>query len=125
MSFGQAVSSGFSKYAQFSGRARRSEYWFWALFVFLVYVVALVADGALGSSFNDSSPAGWVTLVVALLLAIPSLAMTFRRLHDTDRSGWWWLLTLICFIGAVIVLVFCLMDSTPGANRYGPSPKVA
>jgi uncharacterized membrane protein YhaH (DUF805 family) len=56
---------------------------------------------------------------------IPSIAVTFRRLHDTDRSGWWWLLALLCGIGAIILFVFCLIEGTRGPNSYGPDPKAA
>lgn len=123
MSFGQAVSSGFGKYAEFSGRARRSEYWYWVLFVFLVFAAAVIADNAFGSTVGAG--VGWITLVLSLLLFLPNLAITVRRLHDTGRSGWWWWLSFLCGIGAVIVLVFCLQDSQPGDNEYGPSAKAA
>lgn len=123
MSFGQAVSSVFSKYATFSGRARRSEYWYWVLFVFLVTLLALVLDSVLKIRIAEGSPYGWISVVVALALLIPGIAVTVRRLHDTDRSGWWYLLSFLCGVGAIIVLVFCLIDGTPGPNKYGDSPK--
>lgn len=125
MGFGTAISSVFSKYATFSGRARRSEYWYWVLFTFLVGIVAAVADRGLGLQIAKDSALqyGWISVVVGLALLLPTLAVTFRRLHDTGRSGWWWLLSLLCGIGAIIVLVFCLSDSKPGANEYGPNPK--
>lgn len=127
MGFGSAISSVFSKYATFSGRARRSEYWYWILFTVVVGVIAAVADNGLGLKIaKDSSLTyGWVSVVAWLVLLIPTIAVTFRRLHDTGRSGWWWLLSLICGIGAIILLVFCLSDSKPGANEYGPNPKGA
>lgn len=125
MSFGQAVSSVFSKYATFSGRARRSEFWYWVLFVFLLSAVAAVADSVLKTTFAEGSPYGWISAVVGLALLIPGIAVTVRRLHDTDRSGWWYLLTFVCGIGALIVLVFCFIDGTPGPNKYGDSPKQA
>ncbi|MEZ5184838.1 MAG: DUF805 domain-containing protein [Candidatus Nanopelagicales bacterium] len=124
MSFGQAVSSGFSNYATFSGRSSRSAYWYWVLFTFLVYVVAAIIDSVAGLGISDQN-VGWVSLVASLALLIPSLAVLFRRLHDTGRSGWWWLLSLVCGIGAIIVFIFCLFDSTPGDNQYGPNPKGA
>jgi uncharacterized membrane protein YhaH (DUF805 family) len=123
MSFGQAVSTVFSKYATFSGRARRSEYWYWVLFVVLLSVVASVLDNVLKLRVVEGSPYGWITLIVSLALIIPGIAVTVRRLHDTDRSGWWYLLTFVCGIGALIVLVFCIIDGTPGPNKYGDSPK--
>ena len=124
MSFGQAVSSGFSNYATFSGRSRRRAYWWWALFTFLMYVAAAIIDNVAGLNIGDQG-VGWVSLVVYLGLFIPTLAVLFRRLHDTGRSGWWWLLSLLCGIGAIILFIFCLMDSTPGDNQYGPNPKGA
>jgi uncharacterized membrane protein YhaH (DUF805 family) len=123
MSFGQAVSSVFSKYATFSGRARRSEYWYWVLFVFLVTLLAVVLDSVLKITIVEGSPYGWISVVVSLALLIPGIAVTVRRLHDTDRSGWWYLLSFLCGVGAIIVLVFCLIDGTPGPNKYGDSPK--
>jgi uncharacterized membrane protein YhaH (DUF805 family) len=127
MGFGAAVSSVFSKYATFSGRARRSEYWWWILFTVIIAVIAAVADNGLGLKIaKDSSLTyGWISVVAWLVLLLPTIAVTFRRLHDTGRSGWWWLLSLICGIGAIIVLIFCVSDSKPGANEYGPNPKGA
>ncbi len=124
MSLGQAVSSVFSKYATFSGRARRSEYWYWILFLVVVSLVAAGLDNVFKLQISNL-PYGWIYLVVSLALIIPTIAVTFRRLHDTDRSGWWWALTLVCGIGGIIVLVFCLIDGTPGPNKYGDSPKQA
>ena len=128
MGFGQAVSTVFSKYATFSGRARRSEYWYWVLFTVLLGIVASIADVVLKTNTIEGSGGvklGWIYLVVSLVLIIPTIAVTFRRLHDTGRSGWWWLLAFLCFIGGIIVLIFCLSDSKPGANEYGPNPKGA
>lgn len=127
MSFGQAVAEGFSKYATFSGRSRRSAYWYWVLFSILAATVAAVADTGFGTTIEGANVGGttgvgWISLVVALLLAIPGIAVTIRRLHDTGRSGWWWLLSLVCGIGAIIVFVFCLQDSRAD-NEYGPNPK--
>ena len=125
MGFGQAVSTVFSNYATFSGRARRSEYWYWVLFTFILGLVAGLLDGLfhLQAYSNNGVKFGWITVVVALAVAIPSIAVTMRRLHDTGRSGWWWLLSAICGCGAIIVFFFCLGDSQPGANQYGPNPK--
>ncbi len=127
MSFGQAVSSVFSKYATFSGRARRSEYWYWVLFVILATIVLTLVDRLIGweipgATAYGSNNIGWLTLLFALATIIPGIAVTIRRLHDTGRSGWWWLLSLVCGIGGIIVFIFCLMDSTPD-NEYGPNPK--
>ena len=114
MSFGAAISSCLTQYFGFSGRARRSEYWYFALFGFLVYLVAALVDVAIGTSV--------FTILVALGLVLPGLAVTVRRLHDTDRTGWWLLIGLVPF-GGIVTLVFCCLDSQPVPNRYGPSPK--
>lgn len=118
----QAVSSVFSKFATFSGRARRSEYWWFVAFSIVVLAIALVIDNVAGLKI-EGQQIGWVYTAVALLLVIPSIAVTVRRLHDTGRSGWWWFLSLVCGIGAIILFVFCLMEGTRGENEYGPDPK--
>ena len=87
-----------------------------------MYALAAIIDNLIGITFDGQS-VGFVSLIVALVLFLPSLAVTFRRLHDTGRSGWWWLLSLVCFIGGIILLVFCLSDGEPSANQYGPNPK--
>jgi uncharacterized membrane protein YhaH (DUF805 family) len=115
MSFSDAVSTCLRKYATFSGRARRSEYWWFALANVLVAVVAALVDQILGTSV--------VSLLVTLALLLPSLAVAVRRLHDTGRTGWWCFIALVPFVGAVVLLVFECLDSTPGDNQYGPSPK--
>ncbi len=110
------------KYATFSGRARRKEYWFFVLFYVLISIVATVIDSMTGS-FDPTMGMGMLGLLVALALLIPSLAVAVRRLHDTDRSGWWVLLCLIPLIGGIWLLVLLCLDSTPGDNRFGPNPK--
>jgi uncharacterized membrane protein YhaH (DUF805 family) len=119
MSFMDAVHSVLSKYATFSGRARRSEYWWFVLFSLLVTIVAAVIDAAAG--LPQTAGYGPVTILVTLALFLPSLAVTARRLHDTGRSGWWMLLSLIP-IGGLVVLFFALQDSK-GPNAWGQSPK--
>ena len=118
----QAIGSVFSKYATFSGRARRSEYWWFVLFSIILLGIAAGIDSGAGLHFKDQ-PIGWVYSIVALLLFIPSIAVTIRRLHDTGRSGWWWFLSLLCGIGAIILFVFCLLEGNRGPNEYGPDPK--
>jgi uncharacterized membrane protein YhaH (DUF805 family) len=128
MGFGQAVSTCFQKYVTFSGRARRSEYWWWWLFTVIAGAVAAVTDNALGlhiSNADGANRVGWISVALALFLVLPTIAVTFRRLHDTGRSGWWWLLALLCCVGEIIVFFFCISDSRPGANQYGPNPKGA
>ena len=112
------------KYAVFSGRARRSEYWFFILFYLIIYIALSFVDRATGT-FDARSGAGLLTSIYALALLIPSLAVSVRRLHDTDRSGWWILIAFIPLIGAIVLLVFFVLDGTAGTNRFGPNPKEA
>ena len=115
----------FSAISPHSAGARRSEYWYWVLFTFIAGAVASIVDAALHLHIYRSNgmSVGPIAGIVALIVLIPSIAVTIRRLHDTGRSGWWWLLSAICGCGAVIVFFFCLTDSQPGANQYGPNPK--
>lgn len=123
MSFGQAVRTVFSKYATFSGRARRSEYWWWYLFVTLVFVAAGILDAATGLNYGDASyGGGWLSSIAGLALLLPNLAVGVRRLHDTGRTGWWLLIGLIPFIGVIVLLYFFILDSE-NDNQYGPYPK--
>jgi len=119
MGFGEAISSGFSNYVGFSGRAARSEYWFWTLFLFLVYIVAEIIDVALISA---GSGIAVVTLLAILALALPSIAVTVRRLHDLDRSGWWILLGFIPLVGGIILLIWYCSKGSDGSNQYGADP---
>ena len=105
MGFFGAIKSVVSKYANFSDRAARSEYWWWQLFVLLWSWIPIL------------------NLVLLLIFFIPSLAVAVRRLHDTGRSGWWILLGLIPIIGAIVLLIFYLTDSQVGTNQFGPNPK--
>jgi uncharacterized membrane protein YhaH (DUF805 family) len=106
-----------SKYAQFTGRSRRSEYWYF----FLVYILISLAINVLAAVVGD-----WIAILgslVGLALLIPNLAVSVRRLHDTGRSGWWLLVGLIPLLGFILLLVWFASDSQPGANEYGPNPK--
>jgi uncharacterized membrane protein YhaH (DUF805 family) len=124
MSFTAAVRSVLSQYVGFGGRARRAEYWWFVLFSVLIGVVTSILDVALGTDFEGSSPSrGLLSLIANLALFLPSLAVAVRRLHDTDRSGWWVLIGLIPLVGVIVLLVFFVQDGTPGPNRFGPSPK--
>ena len=115
MGFADAISSGFNKYAQFSGRARPSEYWWWVLFVILLQTVLYTVFLAVDAGGLVSALIG----VAFLALVIPSLAVFVRRLHDTGRSGWWWFLGLIPLIGPIVLIVFLVQPGDPGANEYG------
>ena len=117
MSFTEAIRSVLNQYVGFSGRARRSEYWYWVLFYIIIGVIASLLDRAVFNSTNS-----WFSYIVGLALFLPGLAVAIRRLHDTSRSGWWVLIGLIPVIGAIILIVFYVQDSH-GDNQYGPSPK--
>lgn len=123
MSFGDAIKSVFSQYVGFKGRARRSEYWWFVLFTFLVILAAAILDNVLGLTVGEDSSTGYITLVAYLALLLPTLAVAVRRLHDTDRAGWWLLIGLVPIVGGIVLLVFYVLDSTLGANRFGPNPK--
>ncbi|MGW4226533.1 DUF805 domain-containing protein [Streptomyces bauhiniae] len=105
------------KYAVFSGRARRQEYWMFVLFNLIISIVLAIVDAALDTSI--------LGIVYFLAVLIPALAVTVRRLHDTSRSGWWILISLIPLVGGIILLVFTVFDSKPETNEYGPNPKYA
>ena len=111
------------KYAVFSGRAQRAEYWYFVLFYLLISIALAVIDGITGS-FDAEAGMGLLGGIFVLAMLIPSLAVSVRRLHDTDRSGWWLLITLVPIVGAIVLLIFTVQDSTPGQNRFGPNPKV-
>lgn len=133
MSFGQAVSAGFKKYAVFGGRTGRSEFWYWVLFVFIVTFAAAILDALFGTRIvigGGSSGAyvwsgGWITTICNLVLAIPSLAIAVRRLHDVGKSGWWWLLTLVCCIGSLILIFAFYIKPSGPENKWGPAPSNA
>jgi uncharacterized membrane protein YhaH (DUF805 family) len=112
------------KYAVFSGRSRRMEYWYFVLFNIIVGIVLAGIDALLGT-FSSASNIGLLSGIYSLAVLIPSLAVTVRRLHDIDRTGWWILIGLVPLIGGIVLLVFALLDSTPGSNQYGPNPKGA
>jgi uncharacterized membrane protein YhaH (DUF805 family) len=128
MSFGEAVRSGFDNYVNFNGRASRSAYWWWVLFGLLVSVVARVVDGLVGSNivrYNQSGvpvSIGIVSSLVGLALLLPSISVLVRRLHDTNRSGWWYWIAIIPIIGWLVLLFFLVGPGTPGNNRFGPPP---
>lgn len=121
MSFGAAVSTCFRKYATFKGRARRSEYWYWALFQILVGFVLIGIDYSVGLIVLDDM--GILTTLFSLVVLVPNIAVTVRRLHDIGRSGWWYWIYFVPILGFIVLLVFCVTDSKPEENEYGPSPK--
>ncbi|WP_139980194.1 DUF805 domain-containing protein [Nocardioides litoris] len=124
MTFKDSIRTVLGKYVDFSGRARRSEYWWWALAVAIVYVPLYILSIALTASGSDvaGGAVGVVFLLVALGLFLPTLAAAVRRLHDTGRSGWWYLISFVPCVGGFILLYFLVLDSTPD-NQWGPNPK--
>lgn len=110
------------KYAVFSGRARRKEYWIFTLVSVVITIILRIIDDKLRLVVR-SNDWGILSGIYALIVLIPSLAVSVRRLHDTGRSGWWLLINLIPCVGPLIVLIFMVQDSQPGANQYGPNPK--
>ena len=141
MTFGESINVCLrQKYATFQGRATRSEFWWFALFMAIVNTVintiGTIATGAsIMSTFNPDSLSEFgggllggigtiiffiISLIVGLYFIIPSIAVTVRRLHDTNRSGWWYLIILIPFIGGLVLFVFTLLASDPNDNEYGP-----
>ena len=122
MKFEEAVRSVLNNYANFSGRARRSEYWYFTLFNLIVETIFNRLGAALDGNFLGTM-IGVIAGVYGLAILVPSLAVAWRRLHDTGRSGWLYLLNLIPLVGSIILLVFLCQDSQPGSNQYGPNPK--
>ncbi len=108
----------FRKYAVFNGRASREEYWTFKVFNFVFLFIAVILIDKIGADIFI-----WISLFCYLAILIPSLAVTVRRLHDTGRSGWMYFVPWIPLVGPIIFLVFMVSESTPGMNKYGPSPK--
>ena len=108
-----------TQYADFTGRARRKEYWMFMLFSFLIYILVAMVLLALGVT---ESAINIVISLLALSLILPNLAVTVRRLHDIDRSGWWVLLMFVPIL-SLVILVFMFLNGTSGGNRFGPDPK--
>lgn len=109
------------KYCVFQGRARRKEYWMFTLFNVLIYIALMIIEGILG--IGGEGGLGILTILYSLMVLLPSLGVSVRRLHDTGRSGWWLLISLVPLIGGIVLLVFLILDSQPGANQYGSNPK--
>jgi uncharacterized membrane protein YhaH (DUF805 family) len=113
MGFGEAIRSGFSNYVTFGGRAIRSEFWYWVLFGFLAQIVTSIIDyGILGHQIT--------TPLLSLAIFLPGLAVSIRRLHDLDRTGWWIFIAFLPLIGAILLIVWYCSRGTVGPNRFGP-----
>ena len=110
MNFGEAIKVCFSKYVGFEGRATRSEYWWWVLFVILVSIVLGMLKLEL------------IHAIFSLAILLPSLAVGARRLHDIGRSGWWLLISFIPLVGMLVLLFFAVQPSQAGSNEYGAEP---
>jgi uncharacterized membrane protein YhaH (DUF805 family) len=120
MGFQEAVRSAFSKFATFSGRARRAEYWWFTLFCALASVVLSILDATLlGHGGPQSGPFDGLWSLIAFL---PSLSVMVRRLHDVNRSGWWFWIVLIPLVGALILLWWMIKPGDAGDNDFGPDP---
>lgn len=109
-------------YAVFRGRARRKEYWYFILFNFIISLALLAVDYGLGF-FDPETGLSPLEGIYSLAVLLPALAVSVRRLHDTEHSGWWLLIGFIPIVGALVLLVFFVQDGTPGDNRFGPNPK--
>jgi uncharacterized membrane protein YhaH (DUF805 family) len=111
------------KYAVFSGRARRKEYWMFVLFNLIVAWVLLAIDYLIGTDYGRGN--GVLYTVYSVAVFLPSLAVFVRRLHDTGRSGWWFFIGFVPLVGWIILLVFMVLDGQSSANQYGENPKLA
>ncbi len=123
MGFLEASAQGFKRYFDFRTRSSRSEYWWFLLFCVLIAIILAIADLAffpdITREFDDSGPLG---LVWSLVTIIPSISISVRRLHDIDRSGWWYLLIFAIIIGWIVLLVWFCTRGTEGLNRFGDDP---
>ncbi|MDH4042411.1 MAG: DUF805 domain-containing protein [Gammaproteobacteria bacterium] len=124
MNMQTAVQTVLGKYATFTGRAARPEYWWWILATVILLTILGLIDGTVlapmmgYASFDPVAPDP-LSGIASLLLLLPNMAVAVRRLHDTDRSGWWLLLSLIPIIGSLVLLYFLVQRGTEGSNRFG------
>lgn len=128
MNFPQAIRSGFSNYVTFAGRASRSAYWYWILFYLLVDIGCRILDAAVFidpmTQLGEDGESGPIELVFLLLTALPTLALSVRRLHDIDRRGWWVIVGAIPIIGVIVLVIWYCTLGTEGDNRFGPDPRM-
>jgi len=111
------------KYVVFKGRATRKEYWMFVLVNMIIGMILGIILGILGKSVNTNLK--WIGNLYSLAVLLPSLAVGARRLHDTNRSAWWLLLCLVPIVGWIVLIIFYVMDSTLGDNKYGPNLKTS
>ena len=118
MDFVTSIKTCLGKYATFKGRASRAEFWYWTLFTWLLSVAAMIVDSSLGGGMTAAEPGmQLVSTLVMLAIWVPSMAVSVRRLHDVNRSGWW-LLLAITVLGCVVLLYWFLISSRDANNRY-------
>jgi len=110
------------KYAVFSGRSRRKEFWMFVLFTFIVEIVLAIIDAIIGT-YNTAIGMGLLSGLFYLAILVPSIALNTRRLHDIGKSGWFQLLFIIPIVGFILWIIWMVRDSDDGVNKYGPSPK--
>jgi uncharacterized membrane protein YhaH (DUF805 family) len=114
--FVSAIKKGFKGYVVWNARSTRSEYWWWVLFTLIVGIVATIIDSVVFGS--ESMGAGWLSIIATIALFLPGLSLIVRRLHDTDRSGWWFWIILVPIVGVIVLLVFMLLPSKMGPSRW-------
>lgn len=117
MEFKPAVQHVLNNYVTFSGRALRSEYWYWVLFTIIATIVLSIVDGILGLQL--------LVNLFSLAVLLPGISVSVRRLHDLDKSGWWLLLAFIPLIGAIVLIYWFCQKGTDGQNRFGASAPTA
>ena len=116
-----------NKYIDFSGRARRKEYWMWTLYVTLINILAMILDDMLGLNFEllgEDLGYGWLYLITGIINFIPGLSIVVRRLHDVGKSGWFYLIILIPIIGFIGILILLCSDGDKEENKWGTNPKI-
>ncbi len=134
MGFIESIKSGFIRYFDFTTRSSRSEYWWWILFTWFVSIILAVVSSTLFGPTIEQTNTGGTTYsygggilgaIFALLVLIPSIAISCRRLHDIDKSGWWQLIAFIPLIGVLILLYWFIKSGNVGQNRFGANPLVS
>lgn len=125
MNFPRAIASGFTNYVTFKGRSSRAAYWYWVLFYVLLDIACAIIDSAffidpIAEAVERSR--GPIELIFLLLTALPTIAVSVRRLHDIDRRGWWVLIGVIPIIGLIVLVIWYCTQGTEGDNRFGPDP---
>jgi uncharacterized membrane protein YhaH (DUF805 family) len=113
------------KYAVFSGRARRKEFWMFTLFSVIISIILSIVDRAIGTTYGANDSSGVLQSIYGLAILLPTIGVSIRRMHDTGRSGWWILIALIPCVGWIIFIVFAAQEGNAGDNQHGPDPKAA